>query len=157
MTDPRKFKAPFNPRERIWQEADKLRTAPPAGPFDWLAADETSLDYIATRTAPNFGASAEVIAKRLQLRNHAHRNWLIQNSPRQRAAALWPWRVHDMSDEYEIISKADVLEEKAGPPPPLPSNLLKDERYFTLIATALRTCLHYKPKFGKGRKEGLTL
>ncbi len=31
MTDPRKFKAPFNPRERIWQEADKLRAAHPAG------------------------------------------------------------------------------------------------------------------------------
>jgi hypothetical protein len=24
VTDPRKFKAPFNPKERIWQEADKL-------------------------------------------------------------------------------------------------------------------------------------
>jgi len=23
MTDPRKFKAPFNPKERIWQEADR--------------------------------------------------------------------------------------------------------------------------------------
>jgi hypothetical protein len=31
VTDPRKFKAPFNPKERIWQEADRLRTAHPAG------------------------------------------------------------------------------------------------------------------------------
>ena len=31
MTDPRKFKAPFIPKERIWQEADRLRAAHPAG------------------------------------------------------------------------------------------------------------------------------
>jgi hypothetical protein len=31
VSDPRKFKAPFNPKERIWQEADKLRAAHPAG------------------------------------------------------------------------------------------------------------------------------
>ena len=31
MTDPRKFKAPYNPKERIWQEADRLRTALPGG------------------------------------------------------------------------------------------------------------------------------
>ena len=31
MTDPRKFKAPYNPKERIWQEADRLRAAYPAG------------------------------------------------------------------------------------------------------------------------------
>ena len=31
MTDPRRFKAPFNPKERIWQEADRLRAAHPAG------------------------------------------------------------------------------------------------------------------------------
>lgn len=31
---------------------------------DWLAADEAALDYIATRIAPKFGASAEVITKR---------------------------------------------------------------------------------------------
>lgn len=30
MTDPRKFKAPYNPKERIWQEADRLRAAHPA-------------------------------------------------------------------------------------------------------------------------------
>lgn len=60
-----------------------------------------------------------------------------------------------MSDE--ITSEPDVLEENAGPPPPLPSNLSKDERYFLLIQTALRKCLEYKPKFGKGRKEGFSL
>ena len=31
MTDPRKFKAAYNPKERIWQEADRLRAAHPAG------------------------------------------------------------------------------------------------------------------------------
>jgi len=31
LKDPRKFKAPFNPKERIWQEADRLRAAHPAG------------------------------------------------------------------------------------------------------------------------------
>jgi hypothetical protein len=31
VTDPRKFKAPYNPKERIWQEADRVRAAYPAG------------------------------------------------------------------------------------------------------------------------------
>jgi hypothetical protein len=62
-----------------------------------------------------------------------------------------------LSAEYEINSEFDILEEKAGPPPALPSNLSKDERYFILIQTALHKCLEYKPKFGKGRKEGLSL
>ncbi|MEJ0090712.1 MAG: hypothetical protein WDM80_13340 [Limisphaerales bacterium] len=31
MNDPRKFKVPYNPKERIWQEADRLRAAHPAG------------------------------------------------------------------------------------------------------------------------------
>lgn len=62
-----------------------------------------------------------------------------------------------MSEEYEINSEVDVLEEKAGPPPPLPSHLPKDEQYFLLIQTALRKCLEYKRKFGKGRKEGFSL
>jgi len=31
VIDPRKFKAPFNPKDRIWQEADKLRGAHLAG------------------------------------------------------------------------------------------------------------------------------
>ena len=34
---------------------------------DRLAADETALDYFATRIAPKFGVSAEVIAKRLRV------------------------------------------------------------------------------------------
>lgn len=32
-----------------------------------LADDEAALDYIATRIAPKFGVSAEVIAKRLRV------------------------------------------------------------------------------------------
>jgi hypothetical protein len=31
VTDPRKFKAPYHPKERIWQEADRLRAGHPAG------------------------------------------------------------------------------------------------------------------------------
>src|SRR5437879_6123825 len=31
LNDPRKFKAPYIPKERIWQEADRLRSAHPAG------------------------------------------------------------------------------------------------------------------------------
>lgn len=33
----------------------------------------------------------------------------------------------------------------------------KDERYFELIAKALRVCQNYKPMFGKGRKGGMSL
>jgi Zn-dependent peptidase ImmA (M78 family) len=122
VTDPRKFKAPYHPKERIchlilhrhiygglkhatakewfdyisvipefeyglveWQayefagrllvppeplrEAFQAATqsAQAAGYADWLAADEAALDYIATRLAPKFGVSAEVIAKRLRV------------------------------------------------------------------------------------------
>jgi hypothetical protein len=31
VNDPRKFKAPFIPKDRIWREADRLRAAHPAG------------------------------------------------------------------------------------------------------------------------------
>ena len=51
----------------------------------------------------------------------------------------------------------DILEENASPLPPLPANLSDDERYFLLIQTALRKCLEYKPRFGKGRKGGFSL
>jgi Zn-dependent peptidase ImmA (M78 family) len=44
-----------------------IQTAQAAGYSDWLAADEAALDYIATRIAPKFGVSAEVIAKRLRV------------------------------------------------------------------------------------------
>lgn len=44
-----------------------IKSAEVAGYADWLAADEAALDYIATRIAPKFGVSAEVIAKRLRV------------------------------------------------------------------------------------------
>jgi len=50
--------------------ASTNRTAQAAGYSDWLAADEAALDYIATRIAPKFGVSAEVIAKRLRVEKH---------------------------------------------------------------------------------------
>ena len=43
-----------------------VQTAETAGYTDWLAAEEAALDYIATRVAPKFGVSAEVISKRLR-------------------------------------------------------------------------------------------
>jgi hypothetical protein len=33
----------------------------------------------------------------------------------------------------------------------------QDERYFTLLSNALRVCSRYKPKFGRGGDQGLTL
>ena len=44
-----------------------IQTAQAAGYADWLNADETALDYIATRIAAKFGVSAEVVAKRLRV------------------------------------------------------------------------------------------
>ncbi len=44
-----------------------IKSAQAAGYSDWLAGDEAALDYIATRIAPKFGVSAEVIAKRLRV------------------------------------------------------------------------------------------
>jgi hypothetical protein len=33
----------------------------------------------------------------------------------------------------------------------------KDDEYVEVVARALRVCAAYKPKFGKGKKAGLTL
>ncbi|HMP81465.1 MAG TPA: hypothetical protein PKA41_02010 [Verrucomicrobiota bacterium] len=55
-----------------------IQSAQAAGYSDWLAADEASLDYIATRIAPKFGASEEVIAKRLR----AEKLWPLDQTPR---------------------------------------------------------------------------
>jgi hypothetical protein len=44
-----------------------IQTAKAAGYSNWLSPDEAALDYIATRIAPKFGVSAEVIAKRLRV------------------------------------------------------------------------------------------
>lgn len=47
MIDPRRFKAPYIPKERIWQEADRLRAAHPAGrslPVKVLDLAEFDLD-----------------------------------------------------------------------------------------------------------------
>ncbi len=41
--------------------------------------------------------------------------------------------------------------------PVVPAALSQDERYFTLLITAIRKCANYKPKFGQGRGEGLSL
>lgn len=41
--------------------------------------------------------------------------------------------------------------------PTKPLNDDQDERYFQLIQRALAVCKNYRPKFGQGRKSGLTL
>lgn len=51
------------PRREAFQAA--IQSAQAAGYSDWLAADEAALDYIATRIAPKFDVSVEVIARRL--------------------------------------------------------------------------------------------
>jgi hypothetical protein len=51
-------------RSEAFQAA--IQSAQAAGYSNWLAADEAALDHIATRIAPKFGVSAEVIAKRLR-------------------------------------------------------------------------------------------
>jgi hypothetical protein len=56
---------PLEPLREAFQSA--IKSAQAAGYSDWLAADEAALDYIATRIAPKFGVSAEVIAKRLRV------------------------------------------------------------------------------------------
>lgn len=55
---------PLEPLREAFQAA--IQSAQVAGYSDWLAAGEAALDYIATRIAPKFGVSAEVIAKRLR-------------------------------------------------------------------------------------------
>ncbi len=52
-----------DPLREAFQAA--IQSAQAAGYSEWLAADEAALDYIATRIAPMFGVSVEVIAKRL--------------------------------------------------------------------------------------------
>lgn len=42
-------------------------------------------------------------------------------------------------------------------PPPTASAAGSDNRYFELLAGAMRTCADYRPKFGKGKKSGTTL
>ena len=56
---------PPEPLRDAFQNA--IKSAETAGYSNWLAADEAALDYIATRIAPKFGVSAEVIAKRLRV------------------------------------------------------------------------------------------
>lgn len=51
MSDPRKFKAPFIPKERIWQEADRLRATHPAGHF---LCPHLSIQALLANAALNF-------------------------------------------------------------------------------------------------------
>lgn len=60
-------------------------------------------------------------------------------------------------DLLEGAEDSDDVDVSAGPPPALLTELSPDERYFTLFATAIRKCLDYKPRFGKGRGSGLAV
>lgn len=63
-----------------------------------------------------------------------------------------------MSNNFgESADKNKGIDLEAGPPPALSTELSQDERYFTLFSTAIRKCLTYKPKFGKGQKGGLAV
>jgi hypothetical protein len=57
------------------------------------------------------------------------------------------------SDDLIVPGK---VEEHAGPPPQLPAGLSQEDRYLSLLLAAVRTCLNYKPRFGQGRKEGVS-
>lgn len=61
------------------------------------------------------------------------------------------------NDLLEGTEDTDDVDVSAGSPPTLPTELPVDERYFTLFATAIRKCLTYKPKFGKGGGAGLAV
>ena len=54
------------------------------------------------------------------------------------------------------MDEIEEIEASAGPPPPLPAGLPEDERYFALLSGAIRKCLLYKPKFGRGRESGIS-
>ena len=54
-------------RCRILSRQATIQFAQAAGYSDWLADDEAALNYLATRVAPKFGVSVEVIAKRLRV------------------------------------------------------------------------------------------
>lgn len=51
----------------------------------------------------------------------------------------------------------DLIEIVPEPDEKLITGTTREERYFQLFVTALRSCAQYKPMFGKGRKGGLTL
>ena len=61
-----------------------------------------------------------------------------------------------MDDQFSIeeLASTDVA---AVTPPPTSGAPGSDERYFELLAGALRVCAEYRPKFGKGRAGGLSL
>ncbi|MDQ2799207.1 MAG: hypothetical protein M3Y13_06140, partial [Armatimonadota bacterium] len=50
----------------------------------------------------------------------------------------------------------ESIDASAEPLPELPPGLSQEERYFALLAKAIRKCRGYKPKFGQSRGVGLT-
>jgi hypothetical protein len=62
-----------------------------------------------------------------------------------------------VDDESEVSASFEENDKITIPPPELPLYLPEDERYFLLLTTPLRACAQYKPKFGQGGKDGVTL
>lgn len=59
-----------------------------------------------------------------------------------------------MSDQNSI----PLIEEDVVPPAPeISETIPEEERYFLLLASAIRVCAAYNPKFGQGRKGGLSV
>ena len=61
--------------------------------------------------------------------------------------------VNDESETLESLEETDI----SVPPPDLLQSLPEDERYFLLLTTPLCASAQYRPKFGQGGKDGLTL
>jgi hypothetical protein len=68
---------------------------------------------------------------------------------------LFPDEMPD--EEVEQQLGEDFPEAVPEPDERLITGNTREERYFQLMATALRACAQYKPMFGKGRKGGFTL
>lgn len=62
-----------------------------------------------------------------------------------------------MMDDEDDLGSADGSESAPVIPPPTAAGPGTDERYFELLARALRVCADYRPKFGRGGTTGLTL
>lgn len=63
----------------------------------------------------------------------------------------------DIDKEAEKLTGSEDSLPAAEAPPDLPDALPQDERYFLLLATALRRCKTYQPKFGQGKGAGVTV
>lgn len=59
-----------------------------------------------------------------------------------------------MSDEMTTLQAEEIV---VPPAPEISAEIPQEERYFLLLASAIRVCTSYKPKFGQGRKNGFSV